>query len=203
MTRGRLHVRGRMPQGGIAIIGSRTPPPRAADFAYQLAFQLHEPIVSGLAPGIDVAAHRGALAAGMPTVAFLGYGFGATDPPEYGELEEAIVKAGGALATLLAPGTRISEASRIERDRLQVEYSRAVVLVCTEIDGGAMHTMQFARELRHLRFAVTPPEDAEQSRYWAGNLRCIADGATPLEFDVERAILRLRWRMTATATERD
>ncbi len=152
-----LYVRGRLPRDGIAIVGSRTPPAQAAEFAYQLAFRLGEPIVAGLAPGIDVAAHRGALDAGMPTVAFIGYGFGATDPPEHAELEEAIVAAGGAMATLLAPGTPISEESRIESDRLQAEHSRAVVLVSTEIDGGAMHTMRFARELGRPRFAVTPP----------------------------------------------
>ena len=133
-----LNVRGRLPKGGIAIVGSRRPPPQAAAFAFALAFSAREPVIAGLAPGIDVAAHRGALAAGTPTVAFVGYGFGATDPPEHVELEEAIVRAGGAVATLLAPGTPVSEQSRIDRDRLQAEQARAVVLVCSEIGGGAL-----------------------------------------------------------------
>lgn len=184
-----LYVRGRLPTGGIAIVGSRTPPAQAADFAYQLAFRLREPVVSGLAPGIDAAAHRGALAAGVPTVAYVGYGFGATDPPEHRELEAAIIAAGGAVATLLAPGTQISEASRIERDRLQADHSRAVVLVSTEIDGGAMHTMRFARELGRPRFAVSPPDTAPQ---WTGNLEAIEEGATPLPFDVDGALAALR-----------
>jgi DNA processing protein len=184
-----LHVRGRLPKAGIAIVGSRTPPERAADFAYQLAFRLGEPIVSGLAPGIDAAAHRGALAAGIPTVAYVGYGFGATDPPEHAELEAAIVAAGGAVATLLAPGTPISDASRIERDRLQAEYSRAVVLVSTEIDGGAMHAMRFAREFGRPRFAVSPPGDAPE---WSGNRKAIDEGARPLPFDVDGALTMLR-----------
>jgi DNA processing protein len=187
-----LYVRGRLQNGGIAIVGSRTPPLQAAEFAYQLAFRLGEPIVSGLAPGIDVAAHRGALDAGTPTIAFVGYGFGAPELPENAELEEAIVNAGGAVATLLAPGTRASVESRIERDRLQAEHSRAVVLICSEIGGGAMHTMRFARELGRPRFAVTPPNDAARSEDWAGNLRCIAEGATALPFDVDEVILRLR-----------
>jgi DNA processing protein len=188
----KLYVRGRLPDGGVAIVGSRTPPQRATEFAYQLARRLGQPIVSGLAPGIDVAAHRGALDAGVPTVAFVGYGFGATDPPEHVELEEAIVNAGGAVATLLAPGTPISQASRIERDRLQVEHSRAVVMVCSEIGGGAMHTMRFARELARPRFAAIPPSDSMESEAWAGNLQCIADGATPLPLDLEKAVLQLR-----------
>jgi DNA processing protein len=187
-----LYVRGRLHDGGIAIVGSRTPPPEAAEFAYQLAFRLGEPIVSGLAPGIDVAAHRGALDAGKPTVAFVGYGFGAPELAENVQLEDAIINAGGAVATLLAPGTRVSVESRIERDRLQAENSRTVVLICSEIDGGATHTMRFARELGRPRFAVTPPDDAAEPEAWAGNLRCLADGAIPLPMDVEKAVLRLR-----------
>jgi DNA processing protein len=176
-----------MPTGGIAIVGSRTPPPEAADFVYRLASRMKVPVVSGLAPGIDAAAHRGALAAGIPTVAFVGYGFGRTDPPEHEELERAIVAAGGAVATLLPPGTAATQETRVQRDRLQVEHANAVVLICTELSGGAMHTMRFARERNVARFAVTPPNDAAQSEDWAGNLACIADGATPLPFDVDKA----------------
>ncbi len=183
-----LFVRGRLPKPGVAIIGSRTPPPEATLFAYELASRIREPIVAGLAPGIDAAAHRGALAAGTPTVAFVGYGFGCTDSPELAELATAIVKAGGAIATLLPPGTPVSEESRIERDRLQAEHARAVVLICTEIEGGAMHAMRFARELGRLRFAVTPPPRSARSARWAGNLRCMAEGAAPLPFDVEEAV---------------
>jgi DNA processing protein len=152
---------------------------------------LGEPIVAGLAPGIDVAAHRGALAGGVPTVAFVGYGFGATDPPEHAVLEAEIVASGGAVATLLAPGTPASPQSRIERDRLQAEHSRAVVLVCTEIDGGAMHAMRFAAELGKPRFAVEPP-DADA--IWAGNRICLEAGARPLPFDVEEARVALQVR---------
>jgi len=65
------------------------------------------------------------------------------------------------------------------------------VLVCTEVGGGAMYTMRFARELGVARFAVTPPNDAAQPEDWAGNVACIADGATPLPFDVDKACLLL------------
>jgi DNA processing protein len=187
-----LHVRGTLPTRGMAIVGSRTPPAEAETFAYELARKLGEPIVSGLAPGIDVAAHRGALRAGVPTVAFVGYGFGATEPPEHVELESAIVAGGGAVATLLAPGTPVSPESSIERDRLQVEHARAVVLICSEIGGGAMHTMRFAKELAKPRFAIMPPEEMKLRPEWAGNLACIAEGATPLPLDLTAAVDLLR-----------
>ncbi|HEX3458046.1 MAG TPA: DNA-processing protein DprA [Candidatus Baltobacteraceae bacterium] len=190
-----VNVRGRLPKGGIAIVGSRRPPPQAVAFAFALAYGAREPVIAGLAPGIDVAAHRGALAAGVPTVAFVGYGFGATDPPELMELEDAIVRAGGAVATLLAPGTPASERSRIERDRLQAEQARAVVLVCSEAGGGALFTMQFAKELGRLRFAVVPPDDSAGEPFWAGNLASLADGAERLPFDAEAALAILHYRM--------
>ena len=183
----KLYVRGSIPAGGIAVIGSRTPPPEAVEFAYRFAAGLHEPVVSGLAPGIDAAAHRGALSAGIVTVAFVGYGFGRTDPPELRELEDAIVAAGGAVATMLAPGTPATPQTRIARDRLQAERARMVVLVCSEIAGGAMHTMRFARELGRPRFAVEPPARAVDPA-WDGNRRCIAEGAAPLPFDAVAAL---------------
>jgi DNA processing protein len=187
----KLYVRGRLPLGGVAVVGSRQPPADAEEFAYLLAYELGEPIVAGLAPGIDAAAHRGAIAAGSPTVAFVGYGFGCTDPPEHADLETAIVAAGGAIATLLPPGTPVSSASRIARDRLQAEHARAVVLVCSEAGGGAMYTMQFARELGRLRFAVEPPSAAAHLPEWAGNRECIREGASPIPFDVRAAVGRL------------
>jgi DNA processing protein len=188
--RATLQVRGRLPSGGIAIVGSRTPPPDAGAFAYRLAFALGEPVIAGLALGIDAAAHRGALAAGTPTVAFVGYGFGSTYPPQHAELEMAIVDGGGAIATLLPPGAPITDESQIERDRLQAEYARAVVLICSEIDGGAMHTMRFAQELGRARFAVVPANADDEA--WAGNLQAIANGAFPLPLDVQGSLRLLR-----------
>jgi DNA processing protein len=185
-------VRGELPNGGVAIIGSRTPPREAAAFAYLLASRLRVPVIAGLALGIDAAAHRGALTAGVPTVAFVGYGFGCTYPPEHNALEDAILNAGGAIASVRPPGTSVSDEALVERDRLQAEHSRAVVLVCTEIDGGAMHTMRFAAELGRPRFAVIPPIGAENAPEWAGNRKCLEEGSTPLAFDVEKALAVLR-----------
>ena len=184
-------VRGELPQGGVAIVGSRTPPFEAAAFAYLLALRLGEPVIAGLALGIDAAAHRGALSAGVPTVAFVGYGFGCTYPPEHTALEDAILTAGGAIASVRPPGTPVSDEALVERDRLQAGHARAVLLVCTEIGGGAMHTTRFAAELGRPRYAIVPPPDSQDAPEWAGNRKCLEDGATPLEFDVEKAIAAL------------
>jgi|SRR5579862_4032456 len=180
-----MYVLGQLPEGGIAVVGSRTPPHEAAAFAFELARRLGDPIVAGLAPGIDSMAHRGALAAGRPTVAYVAYGFGATDPPEQEELERAIVEHGGAVATLCEPHAPATSLTLIERDRLQAEHANAVVLVCSEIDGGAMHTMRFARELGKPRFALSPLSADDD---WSGNVQAMADGATPLPWDVEKSL---------------
>ena len=178
-----LYVRGRLPATGVAVIGSRTPPAEAEAFAYRLAFGLRGPVIAGLAPGIDAAAHRGALAAGVPTVAFVGYGFGRTDPPEHEALARAIVGAGGAVATLVSPGTPATADSLVARDRLQAKLACAVVLVSSERTGGAAHTMRFAGELGRARFAVAPPEETDASEAWALNRLCLAEGAVALPLD--------------------
>lgn len=121
-------------------------------------------------------------------MAFVGYGFGATYPPENVELEREILRAGGAIATLRAPGQAVSEKSLIERDRLQAEHAAAVVLVASELAGGAMHTMRFAAQLGRLRFAVAPPNQSQGDVAWAGNVRALADGAVPLPLDVNEAL---------------
>ena len=186
-----MHILGHLPEGGIAIIGSRTPPDEAASFAYELAKRINEPVIAGLAPGIDTAAHRGALDAGTPTVAFVPYGFGASNDPE---LEREIIEGGGAVATLREPNEPATEEARIERDRLQAEHARAILLVCSEIDGGATHTMRFARELGKRRFAVMPPHNASSDLYWSGNTAALLEGATPLPLQVDEALQLLRIR---------
>src|SRR5579863_2526570 len=197
-----LSVSGEIPSGGVAIVGSRTPPPRASDFAFALARRIDRPVIAGLALGVDTSAHRGAIAGGNPTVAFVGYGFGATYPPENAELEREILQHGGAIATLRAPGEPVTAATLVERDRLQAEFAIAVVLVASEIGGGAMHALRFARDLGKPRFAVQPPDAAQGDAAWAGNVRALADGAEPLPFDVNEALQILRARIESLSNAR-
>jgi DNA processing protein len=192
----RLYVRGAIPKRGVAIIGSRTPSSEAADFAYELARRIGRPVIAGLALGIDTAAHRGALAGGNPTVAFVPYGYGQTYPPENAALEREILDAGGAIATLRAPGEAVSDDALVERDRLQAERADVIVLVASEIEGGAMHAMRFAAELSKPRFAVIPPRASQGRSEWSGNLRALADGAQPLPFTIDEAVRILHDRLS-------
>lgn len=184
-----LYVKGWLPEGGIAIVGSRRPPARAAKFAFELARRVGEPVVSGLALGIDAAAHRGAIAAKIPTLAYVGYGFGRTYPPHHAALEQAIVETGGGVATERPPGEPVAKWALVKRDRLQAAHARAVLLVASEAGGGAMHTLRFARELGRAIFAIVPPDGAQARPQWEGNLRALALGARPLPLgDLDEAV---------------
>jgi DNA processing protein len=103
------------------------------------------PIVSGLALGIDAAAHEGALAAGVATIAYVGNGLGATYPPEHRDLADRIVAGGGAILTEYLPDERVTRWSLVRRDRLQAAHVARVVVV--ERDAGTLHTIAAAHKL--------------------------------------------------------
>jgi len=181
-----LYVRGRLPRAGVAIVGSRHVDEEAEQFAFELARSLGHPVISGLARGIDAAAHRGALAAGIPTLAYVGTGIDRTYPPEHRELESAIVEAGGGIASEQPLGSAASPATLVQRDRLQAAHARAVVLISSEAEGGAMHTMRFARELGRPLFALAARGARDE-----GNGRAIGAGAHALPWDLRTAGLRI------------
>jgi DNA processing protein len=181
---GFLCVRGALPACGLAIVGSRTPPEKAAAFAWELAAACAMPVVSGLAAGVDAAAHHGALDAGLPTLAYVGTGLGVTYPPEHRALEDEIVSRGGAIASERLPDEPVTKWALVHRDRLQAAHASATVLIASEIDGGAMQTMRFAKDLGRPRFVL----DAQGEPEYAGNVQARADGAIALAFDVKAAL---------------
>ena len=129
-----LTVRGTLPgrsrwREGTAIVGTRKPTDAALAAARELAAVAPGPIVSGLARGIDGAAHEGALLAGTPTLAYVGNGLATVYPPEHRELAERIVAGGGALLSEALPDEPITRWSLVRRDRLQAAHAVAIVLV--------------------------------------------------------------------------
>jgi DNA processing protein len=178
-----LTVRGPLPASGVAIVGARDVNDEACGFARALAARLGQPVISGLARGIDAAAHRGALDAGVATVAYVGSGLARTFPPEHAELAEAIVAGGGALAAERSPGDAATRWTLKRRDRLQAAHAGAVVLIVSDASGGAMHTMAFAKDLGRPRFAL---DDGA-----SGNRAALDDGAVRLPRDVAAAASRI------------
>ena len=193
-----LCVRGSLPEGGLAIVGSRTPPPEAQAFARDLARLCSMPVVSGLALGVDAAAHAGALDAHLPTLAYVGSGLGVTYPPEHRALEDEIVARGGAVASERLPDEPVTKWALVHRDRLQAAHAAATVLVASEIDGGAMQTMRFAKDLGRPRFVL----DAKGDANYGGNVQARADGAIAIPFDAAAALKQIQTTIAKGSTAR-
>src|SRR5262245_28755410 len=130
----------------VAIVGSRAASPYALSVAEQLAGDLAARgvvIVSGLARGVDSAAHRGALAAGGITIAVLGSGVDVIYPREHAALAAAIDER-GAVVSELVPGTPPNPCFFPLRNRIISGLSRAVVVVEANERSGSLITARCA-----------------------------------------------------------
>ncbi len=153
----RLFVRGQIPNGPfIAIVGSRRATPYGCRTAQRLARELSDVgvvIVSGLARGIDAAAHRGALEGATPTVAVMATGLDRIYPPEHSQLAAAIAKT-GALITEAAEGTLPLPGYFPVRNRIISGLSLGVVVVEAAERSGALITARMALEQGREVFCV-------------------------------------------------
>ncbi len=160
----------------VAIVGSRRPTPYGLAVAERLASDLAVrgvTIVSGLARGIDTAAHRGALAAGGRTLAVLGCGLDVVYPLENRALARAI-EAQGALVSQFAPGMPALPGHFPARNRTLAGLALGVVVVEAADRSGALITAGFAGDLGREVFAVPGRITSPTS---AGANRLIQDGA--------------------------
>ena len=138
----------------IAIVGTR----KCSDYGNKIAFRTAKEfvsqgfvIVSGLALGIDTAAHEGAIAANGKTISVL-IDVHNIFPKKNISLSEKILDTGGLLFAENMPGTEMRKGLFVARDRLQSGLSLAVFPIETDIDGGAMHTAKFAKEQDRLLY---------------------------------------------------
>jgi DNA processing protein len=145
----RLFVQGTLPTVPmLAVIGSRRATPYGLRVARRLAGELAAAgmaIVSGLARGIDGAAHQGALEAGGQTVAVMATGLDLIYPPEHVELAAQICKS-GALVTEAEPGTMPLPSRFPVRNRIISGLSVGVVVVEAAERSGALITARMALE---------------------------------------------------------
>jgi DNA processing protein len=155
-----LKARGRWPppEGPrVAIVGSRRPSPYGEAVAEQLAADLARGgvvVVSGLALGVDAAAHRGALAAGGATVAVLGTGVDIVYPASHTELAERILAGGGALVSQFPDGTAPRRHNFPARNHTIAAISDGVVVVEAALGSGALITAEAALDLNKEVMAV-------------------------------------------------
>ena len=163
----------------IAVVGSRRTTLYGQAIAKKLGAQLAQLgfcVVSGLARGIDTAAHEGALSVGGKTAAVLGCGIDIVYPPENLDLYRRIA-ATGAVLSEFPFGRKADRQSFPMRNRVVSGMSEGVVVVESDVQGGAMITARFAGEQGRLIFAV--PGRIDQATSY-GCHQLIRDGATLL-----------------------
>ncbi len=160
----------------VAMVGSRRTTLYGQAVAGKLAAGLARLgfcVVSGLARGIDTAAHEGALSAGGRTAAVLGTGIDLIYPPENLDLYRRIEEH-GAILSEFPFGRRADRQSFAMRNRIVAGICEAVIVVETDVSGGSMITARFAGEQGRLLFAVPGRIDQPSS---AGCHQLIRDGA--------------------------
>ena len=161
----------------VGIIGSRHCTTYGASLARSFARDLAKEgwwIVSGLARGIDTAAHEGALDADGRTAAVVGHGLDLTFPPEAVRLR-ARMKAAGCVLSEFPLGRPADRQTFPQRNRIVAGLVRVMVVVETDVDGGSMITARFAGDLGKTLCAVPGRADSPASR---GCHALIRDGAT-------------------------
>jgi DNA processing protein len=189
-----IYVRGAFPppdRPHVAIVGTRAATPYGLRVARTLAEDLSREgavVVSGLARGVDGAAHAGCLKAGGATVAVLGCGADVVYPPEHHALAGEIA-ASGCVVSEHPPGTPPQPGHFPRRNRIVAALARATVVVEAGLASGALSTARIAGEIGRDVLAVPGPVDRGSH---AGCHRLLKDGATLCETagDVWRALGR-------------
>jgi DNA processing protein len=154
----------------IAVVGTRHPSPYGTAVAEMLARDLAARrllIVSGMARGIDSYAHKGALAARMPTVAVWGTGIDVVYPKENRKLADEILALGGAIISELPMGTFAAPQNFPRRNRILSGLSVAVLVVEASENSGTRVTARCAAEQDRDLFAV--PGNVTNKGSWTPN----------------------------------
>ena len=175
-----VYVRGELADGpAVAIVGARAASVRGMERAHALARHLGAGgmhVVSGGALGIDGAAHRGALAAGARTTVVLGSGPDVPYPARHARLFDQVLAAGGALVSLLPPGSEPRPGTFVQRNPLIAALADVVIVVEAEARSGSLSTARAAAKLGRVVAA------------WPGSAGCdrlLAAGAAVVEREAD------------------
>jgi DNA processing protein len=153
-----LYVKGKLPQDfshALTIVGTRTATRYGTELSYTIANSLAKarmPIISGLARGIDSAAHEGAVEGGI-TVAIIGSGHAHLYPKENIVLSEKICEQ-GAVISEYPPLFSPKRYSFVQRNRLLAALGAGSLLIESNLTGGSMITMNEAEKLGRPLFAL-------------------------------------------------
>jgi DNA processing protein len=168
----------------VAIVGARAASGVAMERSHAIAKHLASRgvcVVSGGALGVDGAAHRGALAGGGVTTVVLGSGIDVAYPARHAPMFQAVVRVGGALVSMLAPGTQPRRGTFVARNPLIAALADVAIVVEADIRSGSLSTAAAAGRFGRLVCA------------WPGSPGCdrlLAGGAAIVESidDVDLAL---------------
>ena len=180
----------------LAIIGTRKATDYGREITQQLIRDLAEPgllIISGLALGIDAAAHHAALNYHVPTVGILGHGLDMIYPAEHRGLSRTMRHQGG-LLTSFDHDVKPEKYTFALRNQLVAELCDALVVIETGITGGSLLTVNAALECKKKIFAVPGRLTDKKSE---GCLRLLREGKANLLVSVRQLQADLGWHWPA------
>ncbi|WP_347456124.1 DNA-processing protein DprA [Acinetobacter thermotolerans] len=186
-------------QAQIAIVGSRKPSTHGRQMAYDFAYYLSEQgfyINSGLAEGIDEAAHRAALQQHR-TIAVMGTGLDQTYPSVNQMLRKQILETGGTIITEFLPGTPPLQQHFPRRNRIVSGLSLGVIVAEAALQSGSLITAKWAAEQGKTVFAIP---GHIYSEYHKGCHQLIREGAILIDHPqqvIEDLALATQWQISA------
>lgn len=183
----------------LAVVGSRSPTPGGRDNATQFARELAASgitITSGLALGVDIAAHQGALGGNGKTIAVLGTGIDQIYPQRHYQIAQQIVATGGAVVTEFPLGVQPLPANFPQRNRIISGLSLGVLVVEAAVKSGSLITARYALQQNREVFAIPGSIHNPLSR---GCHALIKDGAKLVEtaqdiIDELSGFLSMKWQ---------
>lgn len=178
----------------ISIVGTRKATPYAADCIAQLTARLKQLcpdilIVSGLAYGVDIMAHRQAIDHVLPTVAVLAHGLDTLYPTRHRK-EATLMMQNGGLLTEYFSQSKIDKRNFLQRNRIVAGMSAATLLVESAEHGGGLVTCRLAQSYQHDVFAFP---GSINNPYSVGCNRLIRDNVAGLVTSAEDILKALSW----------
>lgn len=175
---------------GVSIVGSREASPAAIEASFQLAKSLAQrgiPVISGLARGIDTAAHEGAIAAGGRTIAIMGTGLDRTSPVANRALREKIQTEDGLVLSQFEPGAPVKRFNFPMRNAVMSGYGLATIVMAATEKSGTRHQVRAA--IGHGRKVIFTGTVANKVK-WANDLveQGKAERVTSLDEAVETTL---------------
>lgn len=181
----------------LSVVGTRHATPYGINFTERIIAELAEKvdrpvtIVSGLAFGIDVAAHNAAMKYGLPTIAVLAHGLNTIYPAQHRSIASNIIKSGGLLVTEYSSSDAIHKGNFLARNRIVAGLSHALLVVESAEKGGALITARIASDYQRDVFAL-PGRISDIYSRGCNNL--ISNHVAQLIQNADDIISAMRWQ---------